>query len=98
MADFYEVHGKAIDAHGGRLHLGDIWNVQIREPLATPMPLTDQPGDLIAKVVRFRAERDGRLRPATVDDRREIYEWNKRHRETPLDWFGLPAGLLEGTR
>jgi hypothetical protein len=49
----------------------------------------------VRKVVRFRANHGGTLEPATADDRREIYEWNKRHRDTPLDWFGLPEGLVK---
>ena len=43
MTDFYEVHGKAIDARRGRLRRGDIWQVQVREPLGPPMAFADKP-------------------------------------------------------
>lgn len=90
MADFYDVHRKALEAARGRVNLGGWWAVSLREPLTLTTPQTHV--DAI-NVVHFIAASDGTLRPATEQDIADIADWNRRHRLTPLSHFGLPDGL-----
>jgi len=93
MARFIEVHRSAIDAADRRLSIGEIWNVAVREPLE----FTASPVDwskATTRIVRFKATRDGKLRPATIEDQKIIADWENRHRGTPLDRFGLPQGVM----
>jgi hypothetical protein len=92
MADFYEVHGKSIEKAKGRVR--EIWNVAVREPLPMPIAPTAAFPGVSVTIVMFRAMPNGLLEPARDFDRNEISEWNRRHRNTPLESFGLPAGLL----
>lgn len=90
MVDFYDVHGKAIEAAKGRIRSGEMWNVAMREPL--PMPkMAGEICDLTATVIRFRAMSNGCMGPATPRDQHEISEWNARHRHTSRESFQLPA-------
>lgn len=95
MANFDDVHRRDLHAADGRLHLGEVWQIALREPLGAPTAAA--PRDLFVTVVQFVAMRDGKLEPATESDRFQISEWKRRHRDTPLDWFWLPAGLLQRT-
>jgi hypothetical protein len=94
MVDFYTVHRTAIDKAYGRIRVGEIWNVAIREPLPMIGSPTDSTPGVSVTILMFRAMPDGRLEPARDFDRREISEWNERHRNTLPESFQLPAGLV----
>lgn len=90
MADFYAVHRKQLEAADGRLRRGEAWNVALREPLE----ICKEPSQhTTLKIVRFIIC-DGELKPATELDLREIADWNRRHKKTPHEWFGLPSALI----
>jgi hypothetical protein len=93
MARFNDIHRSALNAAAGRLRLGELWNVELREPLQFVGPDT-APADAFVTVVSFVAARNGRLEPAGTKDREIIADWEKRHRDTPDDQFGLPGGLF----
>lgn len=91
MARFEDVHRAWLTPDRG-LRLGEPWNVALREPMAAVSNFPETAGPDI-KVVQFIAVRTGALKPATLADRALIADWERRHRETPDDWFGLPAAL-----
>jgi len=92
MADFYDVHQKQLNAAEGRIRVGEIWSISLREPLGD---VTSKPNyDEQVTIVGFRATKDGALEPACPVDHDSIADWKKRHRDTPLESFGLPSGLL----
>lgn len=91
MASFDDVHRRDLRAADGRLRLGEPWMVALREPLEFASLGPDAIAeDATVSFVCFVAEHGGRLKPASDRDRAIIADWKRRHRETPLEWFGLP--------
>jgi hypothetical protein len=91
VVDFYDVHRDAINKADGRVRRGEIWNVVMREPHPIVGKPTDAMPAISFTILMFRATPDGRLEPARDFDRSEIDEWNKRHRNTDPESFGLPG-------
>lgn len=94
MADFYEVHRKAIEAAKDRVRYGEIWNVAVREPFPIFTAPTEAVPGISVTILMFRAASDGRLVPARDFDHQKIADWNARHRHTSPESFGLPARLI----
>jgi hypothetical protein len=93
MADFYEVHRKAIEVAAGKIRRGEYWTVPMIEPLS---PVTLRPPTTVGtmlKTVRFIAAPDGTMKAATELDLSDIADWQRRHHNTPRESFGLPAIL-----
>jgi hypothetical protein len=93
MASFDEVHRKDLHAADGRLRLGELWRIALREPLELAK-LKPGAHDARVIVVQFVAMPGGKLEPATKDDRAILADWKERHLNTPPSWFGLPEGML----
>lgn len=91
MVDFYEVHGKQLEAAKGRIRRGECWSVALREPVTISLTVPPPPNEQTVKIVRFVAASDNTLKPATELDLAEIMDWNRRHKRTPVSHFGLPT-------
>ena len=89
MADFYRVHGDALDAARGRIRRGECWTIALKEPL--PNLSVPRDGNITITVIRFIASEDGTLKPATELDLAEIMDWERRHKTTPTEEFLLPS-------
>ena len=94
MATFDEVHRKDLRAADGRLRIGEMWRVAVREPLEA-VSLAGAIADARVTIVQFVATSDGKLEPATKDDHAILEDWKRRHRDTPIGRFELPAELAQ---
>lgn len=86
MADFYDIHRRDIEAADGCVHLGEIWNVPLREPIAVRGMLGEKS---FIRIIRFKATKNGQLEPASRSDYDAIAEWKSRHRNTAPEAFGF---------